>query len=249
MEISTQVLLHKSFKEISHCSAGMESRYPESQRQHLIEVQYLGKHRFDNYEDNYWAVQGSFRIHLQRPGYHWLPWLHLQVCPRSLIKDLNPMILVVTGAQTLGWWRTSWCAWRLLSPQLTKQRGESLLLVIVLNSARNAPWYIYVAKLKIVQSFPITGLVQQSLLWIGRSGPSQSSKHAAQENWGSGAGLIRAKSWDKVDQLKYIATTRLRGRAYWPRCKGQKHRTLMSRTRWEPIFPIFLFFGFPSSYD
>ena len=58
MKISTQVLLHKSFKEISHCSAGMESRYPKSQRQHLIEVQYFGKHRFDNY----WGLSCSGKL-------------------------------------------------------------------------------------------------------------------------------------------------------------------------------------------
>ena len=49
---------------------------------------------------------------------------------------------VITGAQTLEWWRISWCAWKPPSRRPTRRRGESLLCMIVWSNARTAPWSV-----------------------------------------------------------------------------------------------------------
>ena len=75
------------------------------------------------------AITSSI-IFLQRKPYD-------QVIPR-----------VITGAQTLEWWRISWCAWKPPSRRPTRRRGptrqqgESLLCMIVWSNARTAPWSV-----------------------------------------------------------------------------------------------------------
>ena len=86
-------------------------------------------------------VQGSFWLHLQRPGHHWLLGIHIQVCHHKQ-HYLSTIPRVITGAQTLEWWRISWCASKPPSRRPTRRRGESLLCMIVWSNARTAPWSV-----------------------------------------------------------------------------------------------------------